>query len=182
MLHVGVLIRYRMGGLQFCPVFLSPLRTQTQPSPQGRSVILLSDNASPRLRSGIYMKLLIVCSSNSQPGASSLPEVKDRLFDLLPLYVQSDIPPLTDQHDKALAGAESLGTDRFIPPRRTSRPSTWLPQKWAAEFFSQRRSAVELTGPILALPHGSDASPAAAALGGTNGAPRTPHRRHGIHE
>ncbi|XP_077410667.1 forkhead box protein H1 [Vanacampus margaritifer] len=30
------------------------------------------------------MKLLIVCSSNSQPGASSLPQVKDRLFDRPP--------------------------------------------------------------------------------------------------
>lgn len=65
--------------------FLSPC-TKTHPSPPGASVFLLPDNASfsPRLRSGIYMKLLIVCSSNSQPGASSLPEVKDRLLDLPP--------------------------------------------------------------------------------------------------
>lgn len=77
---------YHKGYLQVYCLSLDPPRTQTLPSPPGRSVILLSDNASfsPRLRSGIYMKLLIVCSSNSQPGASSLPEVKDRLFDLPP--------------------------------------------------------------------------------------------------
>lgn len=47
-------------------VFLSPLSACPPPRPCRRSVILLSDNASfsPRLRSGIYMKLLIVCSSN----------------------------------------------------------------------------------------------------------------------
>lgn len=50
------------GLLSFSP----PSHTQRLPSPPERSVTLLSDNASfsPRLRSGIYMKLLIVCSSN----------------------------------------------------------------------------------------------------------------------
>lgn len=71
---------YHKGYLQVYCLSVAP------PQPPGRSVFLLSDNASfsPRLRSGIYMKLLIVCSPNSQAGASSLPEVKDRLFDLPP--------------------------------------------------------------------------------------------------
>ncbi len=163
-------------------------RTWTLPSPPGWSVILLSDNASfsPRLRSGIYMKLLIVCSSNR---VSLEPAVCQKLrtdsLTSLPLSVllserAGRSSPLAAQHDKALAGAEPLGTTLSVPPWRTSRPSTWLPQKCAAEFSCPRCSA-EHSRPTLASLRGSECSWAAVALGEARSAPRSAQRCHCIH-
>lgn len=163
---------------QLCVNLLSAACFQTNP-PLRRSLILLSDNASfsPRLRSGIYIKLLIVCSSNR---VSLEPTVCQKLrtdpLTSLPLsaLLSERASPLDDQHDKALDGAQRLGTTRSVPPWRTSRPSTWLPQKCAQ--LSTQRSNAELSGSTLASSSTSDGSTAAAALGETSCAPRTPQR------
>lgn len=162
--------------------------TDPPQTPLGWSVILLADSASfsPRLRSRIYMTLLIVCSSNRvslEPAVCQ--KLRTNSLPSLPLCVLlSDragrSSPQPDQHDKALAGAEPLGTTRSLPPWSTPRPSTWLQQKCAAELPSQRYSA-DLSSPTLASTSDPGVSPTAAPVGEACCPPRPPHQIHGAY-
>lgn len=185
-LRVQVVCRYYHLWVYF--LFVAPPCTKTLPSPPGWWVSLAPDNASfsPRLRSGIYMKLLIVCSSNR---VSLEPAVCQKLRtdsltspSLLHLLSESvrTSPLPADQHDKTLAGAGTLGITLPVPPWRTPRPSPWLAQKGAAECVSPRWSAVH-SRPTLDSAAGSDGPSAATSTGEGRCAPGTPFRRHCKH-
>lgn len=152
-----------LGRYYHLPVYflsVAPPCTKTLPSPPGWWVSLAPDNASfsPRLRSGIYMKLLIVCSSNR---VSLEPAVCQKLrtgsLTPLPPHLLSESvrsPPLpADQHDKTLSGARTLGITLPVPPWRIPRPSTWLARTGAAESVRLQCSAVHRR-PTTAGPNG----------------------------
>lgn len=136
------------------------------PSPPGRSVIPRADSApfSPRLRSRIYMKLLIVCSSNRvdlEPavcqGLRTDPRFPPPKLDqpCSPIYAR------VHQHDKALGGSRLAGTTHYSLPAiiwmgSPSRPSTWLHLYWKgwsqqcpSDSSTEQRNA-ELFNPRLA--------------------------------